>query len=133
MPLPQMTTQRWMLAVAISACVFAARMHWRNAVLRESYLARAEVAASHRAEYVEKAERSRRRADEIARQQVMLEDDPKFSPKFRELMERDRQATLRIAKTCDGLAGYDAIIVDKYRAAADRPWAPVPPDPPPPE
>lgn len=124
-----MTTRRWMTVVAV---VGVASSSW---VLRQ----RAN-------EYREKAAWCKR--EEVM--EIILRDDVLKSAQQEENQTRwmrkifgqniDGQTMLQVgadlrarAESHASLAAYYGQLKHKYRAAARRPWLPVPPDPPPPE
>lgn len=109
MPFPQMTTRRWMIAVAIVSLLLAGEVTRRRwATLSAEYTWRftlhsltADIARNVAAEYASRKPRNEGSEETIA-------------------------AALRSAQHYDRLAR-------QYERAARRPWLPVPPDPPPPE
>lgn len=101
MPLPRMTTRRWMIAVAIMGVLMAAeatRRRW------------AELSAEYR-----QAATLHRALTEVYRSGAHLDS-----------RVEDPADTLR-------LVAHQLRLAEKYERAAQRPWLPVPPDPPEPE
>ena len=112
MPLPRMTTRRWMIAVACAAlCLATVATLWRRA---ERFQA---LAQSHKASVEREAARAKHWEGEIDDDRMMTS----FNPSGKELSAREL-----------AVIDWHVTLVRKYRRAGRRPWLPVPPDPPPP-
>src|SRR5262245_34825675 len=112
MPLPRMTTRRWMVAVAVLALVFggqATRRRWAS--LTSTYRAKA-------VEYSLKARVAELNALVADASSKLSDTDPS---KFALADSRYRQ-----------ISEHYLALARKYERAATRPWLPVASDPPPP-
>ena len=105
MPLPRMTTRRWMIALAGVALLLVSIRLWR---LSSDFRSRAAWHGVQEARFKDRLEWSRRLAH-----------------------ERDF-ATSSVTYSLDRIS-YHAALKGKDERAARRPWLPVPPDPPEPE
>lgn len=111
MPLPRMTTRRWMIVVATLAVgLSTARAFERLGALRSEYEVRAAIHA-----WFEEIYAHAEKYDGLSfgcHATGPFRANPSLDPK---------------------LAGYHAGLKGKYTRAARRPWLPVPPDPPEPK
>lgn len=106
MPLPRMTTRRWMVATAAVASILGCSLRY----LRCKSVASRYAQAAHRCE---------KRVESLGIYGSELGYLPE--PERREFREK-----------AASLARYRSL-ADQAEQAAIRPWLPVPPDPPPPE
>ena len=131
MPLPRMTTRRWMIAVAVAAFAIAACLESTKlvAVSAERWrLARYYTgsAASHR-EFAALGERSARNLRQTA-EQHRAAGRSDWS-----ILESAALTVQRQSEHQRGVAADSAHKSARYSRAARRPWLPVPPDPAEPE
>jgi hypothetical protein len=115
-----MTTRRWMIVVAVvgvltGGCIGGYRLKRRH----DHFLDRARHHAL--------LEVLQRRTEQAERE--LSERITGFGPRA----ESQRAVCRRNIAYFSHLASYQAAMARKYRHAADRPWLPVEPDPPPPE
>jgi hypothetical protein len=120
MRLPRMTTRRWMIAVAavgllMGGCIGGYRLkRWYDHFLDHARVHAFLEVASRRAEHAER---------ELSEKITGSGSGPKTQ----------RAVCLRKILYFSRIASYHAAMARKYQHAADRPWLPVEPDPPPPE
>lgn len=134
MPLPRMTTRRWMVVVAVVGAISAAGAEMiRLKRAASAFPARVAYHASQQSlnEFLvtsSKAEevQFRRFYAEMRREGVDRAEADKLE---REMTEDRRREVLNLTRKID----HHRRMKTKYLAAARRPWLPVPPDPPPPK
>jgi hypothetical protein len=115
MRFPRMTTRRWMVLVAIVGVVLTGLRLWQ---LRREYLL-----LSRLCEAKEEASRAHAEWGQMAARRLA-----------RGARAGDQlQATLRSQDIEQRRAEFFADLKVKYTRAAERPWIPVPPDPPEPK
>lgn len=133
MPLPRMTTRRWMIAVMVLGLLLSVGI-WVERLIDLASRYRQTAAAFGRREA--EAQKEQRERLKIA---AALERDAADQGRVAALRESAKNAHdlaeyhAQIAMSRARWTRYYALLKQKYAAAARRPWLFVPPDPPPPE
>ena len=151
MPLPRMTTRRWMVAVVVVALgIYSGLLVWRSSQFNRTALQHTEQAASCRERETYHAARVatevnmlsiRERHLELARSiaerssgsdgvvKALVEEAESSLAYGRSVLDDHRRNLANAVAT----RAYHERLMKNYRRAARRPWLPAPPDPPPPE
>lgn len=114
------STGALMAVVAVAALAMVAHASRRHGGRRDFYLKRADAYASRRVEFAAKAAEARQRATAYLRLAESAEEGT--ADKNRRFAEDE----LLRASLYRRVAEFDGVMEDRYRGAADRPWAPPP-------